>query len=81
MPTIDYANIPNFTPASRYTEERMHLMDKLHNEDFLWPKERRLLYYFMILHNTSFAWDDSERGQFKKEFFSPVEIPVLPHVP
>jgi hypothetical protein len=36
---------------------------------------------FMVAHEAHFAWEDSERGQFKHEFFPPVEIPVVPHTP
>ncbi len=29
--------------------------------------------------NGAFAWEDSEKGRFKEEFFPPVEIPVIEH--
>ena len=35
----------------------------------------------MTLHQDAFAWDDSERGHFREDFFSPIEIPVVPHTP
>jgi hypothetical protein len=65
----------------RYTEERMQNFDKAHEGDFLWPEERKLLHHFMMEQNQGFAWDDSERGRFKDEFFPPIVIPALPHVP
>ena len=64
--------MPAFVPTGRYTEERKQQCDKLHDGDFLWPEERRLLHYFMCLHNDAFAWDDSERGRFKEEYFPPI---------
>ena len=35
----------------------------------------------MSLQNEGFAWNDSERGHFRKDFFPPVEIPVITHTP
>ncbi|KAJ3502686.1 hypothetical protein NMY22_g18505 [Coprinellus aureogranulatus] len=70
-----------FEPTGRYTQERKEAMDKLHNEDFLWPKERKLMHNFMMLHQDGFAWDDSERGSFNTEMFPPVEIPTREHTP
>ena len=31
--------------------------------------------------NEAFAWDDSEKGTFKEEFFPPVEMAVKEHTP
>jgi hypothetical protein len=81
MPVIQYSNIPDFSPIGRYTEDRMHKVDKLHSGDFLWPEERRLLHHFYMLHHNSFAWSDDERGKFREDFFPPVEFPVVPHTP
>jgi hypothetical protein len=33
--------------------------------------------YFMMRHEGHFAWDETERGQFKHEFFPLVEMPVV----
>ena len=35
----------------------------------------------MMENNEAFAWDDSERGRFKTEYFPPVDIPIIPHTP
>ena len=51
------------------------------NPGFLLPAERELLHHFMSLHQDGFAWNDSERGHFREDFFPPVEIPVIPHTP
>ena len=71
---------PTFTPTGRYTQERKELFDKI-NAGFLLPAERDLLHYFMMVHNQGFAWETSERGHFREDFFPPVDIPVLPHKP
>lgn len=73
-------NPPPFTPCGRYTLERKEIFDKL-NPGFLLPAERDLIHHFMSLHQDAFAWDDSERGHFREDFFPPIEIPVVPHTP
>ena len=71
---------PLFTPTGRYTQERMELFDKI-NAGFLLPAERKLLHYFMMIHNEAFAWETTERGHFREDFFPPIDIPVIPHKP
>ena len=70
-----------FRPTGRYTKERKEIIDKLHKGDFLWGEERKLMHHFMMIQNEAFAWDDSEHGSFKHEFFLPIEIPVMEHKP
>ena len=81
LPKLDYAHIPDFTPTGRYTEERRKASNVLHGGEFLLLEERRFLHHFMMLHHTAFTWNDTERGRFKEEFFSPIEFPVIPHTP
>ena len=71
---------PKYFPIGRYTQQRKDIFDKA-NEGFLWPAERDLLHHFMMLHQDGFAWDDSERGHFREDFFPPVDMPVVPHTP
>ena len=71
---------PSFSPTGRYTQERKELFDKLH-PSFLLPAERDLMHYFMMVHEDGFAWETSERGHFREDFFPPVDIPVVPHTP
>ena len=79
MPTIQ-PRPPDFTPTGRYTEERRKQFEGLH-ADFLEPEELRLMHHFMMEQNEGFAWDDSERGRFKSEYFPSVEIPTIAHEP
>lgn len=69
-----------FEPTGRYTEERMRKINESH-KDFLWPEELKLTHHLMMLQEGAFAWDDSERGSFREDFFPPIEIPVIPHTP
>jgi hypothetical protein len=79
LPTLN-PNPPPFIPTGRYTQERKDLFDTAH-PGFLLPAERDLLHHFMMLHNEAFAWDNSERGHFREDFFPPIDIPVVPHKP
>lgn len=72
---------PEFSPGERYTIERKEIIDKNHSEDFLWPEEKKLLHHFMKVQEKGFAWDASEMGTFREDFFPPVKFPVLPHEP
>jgi hypothetical protein len=80
MPKLS-PNPPDFVPTGRYTEERRDKMDKVHSEDFLLPEERKLMHHFMMEQNLGFAWNDSERGRFREDFFPPIDMPVIPHTP
>jgi hypothetical protein len=79
MPVLT-PNPPPFVPTGRYTLERKAIFDEM-NPGFLLPAERDLIHHFMTLHQDAFAWDDSERGHFREDFFPPVEMPVIPHTP
>ncbi|KAF9456243.1 hypothetical protein BDZ94DRAFT_1285833 [Collybia nuda] len=74
-------NPPDFIPTGRYTQERKEAFEKVHGSDFLLPDEMKIGHHMMCLHNEAFAWEDSERGTFKEEYFPPVEMPVVPHTP
>ena len=71
---------PPFRPLGRYTQERKEFFDKNH-KGFLLEEERALLHYFMMVHQDAFAWNDSERGHFREDFFPPIDMPVVPHKP
>lgn len=79
LPILD-PNPPDFKPCGRYTQERKELFDK-NNAGFLLDEERKLLHHFMMIHQDAFAWNDTERGHFREDFFPPIEIPVVPHKP
>ena len=70
-----------FVPTGRYTQERKDFIDKVHPEGFLWEEERLLMHELMMKQNDAFAWEASERGVFKEEYFPPVKFPVVEHKP
>lgn len=47
MPALS-PNPGDFTPTARYTQERMERIDSLHDKDFLWSEERKLMHEFRI---------------------------------
>ena len=80
MPVLS-AHPPEFVPTGRYTQERKEIIDNVHKGDFLWPEERKLVHHLMAEQNQAFAWDDSERGRFRTDFFPPVVMPTIEHKP
>ena len=80
MPQLS-PNPPPFVPTGRYTSENRAIIDRVHPSDFLWPQERELMHHFMCVQNQGFAWNDSQRGRFREDFFPPVLMPVVEHKP
>lgn len=80
MPVLN-PNPPEFEPTGRYTAERREIIDALHDDGLLEPEENKFMHHFMMEHQASFAWEEDERGQFKHEFFPPVDMPVVKHTP
>ena len=50
---------PDFAPCGWNTAKRKEIIDK-HNPGFLLTEEWKLLHHFMVLHQDSSAWDDTE---------------------
>ena len=80
MPKLS-TNPPEFAEMGRYTKERKDKMDKVHGGEFLLSEERKLMHHFMTLQSYGFAWDDTERGKFREDFFPPIDISVILHKP
>jgi hypothetical protein len=71
---------PNFTPGSRLTQERLDDL-QLNRYNFLWPEELKLLQHILLLNESGLAWTEAEKGRFRDDYFSPVKIPIIEHVP
>ena len=72
---------PEFEPTGRYTQERKDQFDEIHRGDFLWPEEKKLMHHIVMEQNEAFAWDNTERGRFREDFFPPIVIPAVEHSP
>lgn len=70
-----------FIPTERYTQERKDAMDEIHKGDFMNETERAVMHELIGKQDKAFAWDDSERGRFREDFFPPVPIPTVEHKP
>ena len=71
---------PEFVPGLHLTRERLEGL-KINTDGFLWEEEERLIANIVRNHEMALAWDDSERGRFREDYFEPVRIPVLAHTP
>ena len=71
----------NLGLKGRYTQERRDQMDQTLEPDFLYPEEKKLVHHLIAEQNEASAWDDTEKGTFKEDFFPPVEMAVKEHVP
>jgi transposase InsO family protein len=71
---------PEFQPGEIYTQERKdkHLAN---HHDFLTPDEERLVHHLIKLQEKAFAWEEVEKGRFFPEFFDPILLPTIEHVP
>jgi hypothetical protein len=71
---------PEFTPGLRYTQER-HEALKVNPTGFLWPDEEKLAHFTVKVHEDAFAWVETEKGRLKDEWFDPILIPTIEHIP
>lgn len=73
-------HIYNVTPGERYTLERMQEWN-INPDGFLWAEEEKLVKWIIKPHEKAFAWEESEKGAFREDYFQPLRIPVVPHEP
>ena len=71
---------PPFTPGSRFTQERKDALD-IDPIGFLTPDEKALGYWLITNQEEAFAWDESEKGALDYDYFAPVLIPTIEHIP
>ena len=73
-------NPPDFTPGVQLTQECLDVL-KLNKDGFLWAEELKLLHHMLKVNELGLAWTEAEKGCFCNDYFSPVKIPVIEHVP
>ncbi|KIP01322.1 hypothetical protein PHLGIDRAFT_39053, partial [Phlebiopsis gigantea 11061_1 CR5-6] len=71
---------PSFTPNGRLTEDGLKMMN-INEDGFLWPEEEKLAIHLLQIHQNYFVFEDTQRGSFREDYFSPYIIPVVPHIP
>ncbi|KAI0809289.1 hypothetical protein BC629DRAFT_1282289, partial [Irpex lacteus] len=67
-------------PGGRLTREHLDEMN-INSDGFLWPEEEKLMVHVLKLNQYHFVFEDSQRGSFREDYFSPYIIPVVPHIP
>lgn len=70
---------PEFTPTGQITRERHAQMTI--GDGFLLPEEVKLAEWIVCQHESAFTHNDDERGAFDPEYFDPIEILIISHVP
>ena len=71
---------PEFQANGRLTEERLKEL-AINTEGFMWPEEERLFQHILKVHQDALVFEDSQRGSFREDYFSPYIIPTVPHEP
>ena len=83
-PLLDLPELPTkappFTPGERYTQDRKNDM-KINEDGFLTQDEEDLVHWIIREYEHVFAWDESEKSKFSDEYFDPVVIPTIEHIP
>ena len=74
------ASAPEFIPTAKVTAERMEKLGNDMSKD-LRPEEARMLKHIIVLNEKGIAFDESERGTFRRDYFSDYKIPVIDHEP
>jgi hypothetical protein len=71
---------PDFTPGIRLMQEWLEAL-QLNAHNFLHMEELKLLQHILKLNEAGLAWTEEEKGHFKDDYFSPVKIPTIEHIP
>ena len=50
-------------------------------DQFLWPEEEKLAHHLIKLQEFAFTWTEDEKGKFSSDYFDPVVIPTVKHIP
>jgi hypothetical protein len=79
LPTLPQ-QAPMFVPTDKVTRERMEKLEEGMSKD-LSEEERCLLKHAILINEKSIAFDENERGTFRRDYFSDYKIPVIDHTP
>jgi hypothetical protein len=71
----------DFSLTGCYDQASFDIIKKNHPHGFLTAEERRFMHHFMMIHQDRFAWNETQKGLFHKDFFPPVHMPITKHVP
>lgn len=71
---------PEFEPSERLTRDRLTEMN-INPDGFLLPEEEKLFAHILKLNDHTLAFEESHRGTFHEDYFSPYIIPIVEHEP
>ena len=69
-----------FVGGKQYTQEQNEA-NNIDPTGIIWDREKKIIHHFLLMHEDTLTWDKTEKGSFKKLYFSLVKIPVLEHIP
>lgn len=71
---------PPFQDGKRVTRQRLDALS-LNQNGFLNLKEVQIFEHILLQNEKAIAFDESEKGQFRDDYFSPHIFPTIDHVP
>ena len=71
-------NPPEFSPTRKISAERLKLIN-INSAGFLWPEEEKLFTQVMVLNEAALAFEETDRGTLREDYFSPYIMPTIPH--
>jgi hypothetical protein len=71
---------PPFEDGTRVTKDRLVKM-KWRSNGFLTEEEVRMFDHILKVNEMGLAFDESERGSFRDDYFSPYKMATIPHEP
>ncbi|KAG9223332.1 hypothetical protein CCMSSC00406_0008936 [Pleurotus cornucopiae] len=71
---------PEFLPTEKLTKERIEAME-INKDNFLLPEEEKLFKHILRLNQDALAFEESDRGTLRKDYFSDYKMATIPHTP
>lgn len=71
---------PDFVPGKRLTMERLKGIE-VNKDNFLRPEEEKLFNHILQVNEMSLAFEETDRGTLRKDYFSDYIMPTVPHTP
>ena len=71
---------PNFVPGVCFTHKHTDNLD-LNPTNWLLPDEVKLFCWIVNKHEISFAWIPTNHSHLNKQYFPPIKIPTILHIP
>jgi hypothetical protein len=71
-------NPPEFIPTQHITAERYEQMN-INSEGFMSSEEEKLFAQVLVLNEKALAFEETDRGTLREDYFSPYIMPTIPH--